>query len=217
MSSAAMPGELLVAHGQRDSQLAVGALLRSHAEVDQVVPVERSQQERHRHAEAGEHLVGLSLGVEVRHLVLAHERGHAIVAERHPLARVFERGPDHVLDAGVLRGLGHGGGFGQLLLGREVRPEERDAVRSIGALEGPLQALHVIDVGRDDLRAQLGQFFGLVGIGVSRDRARGEAAALVAQDGADQAAALRAGGAHNRNDLLFGHVDPPRQSLRMEV
>ena len=32
MSSAAMPGKLLVAHGQRDGQLAVRALLGAHAE-----------------------------------------------------------------------------------------------------------------------------------------------------------------------------------------
>jgi hypothetical protein len=35
--------------------------------------------------------------------------------------------------------------------------------------------------------------------------ARGEAAIRIAQDGTDQTTTLSAGGAHNRNDLLFGH------------
>ena len=97
-------GKFLVAHGKGERQLAVGAFLRAHAEVNHVVPVERGQQKRRRHAELGEHLVGLALAVEVRDLVLAHERRHAVVAERHPLPRVFERGPDDMLNVGVLRG-----------------------------------------------------------------------------------------------------------------
>jgi hypothetical protein len=52
-------------------------------------------------------VIGLALGVKVRHLVLALERGHAIVAQRHPLARILERGPDDVPKARLLRRTGH--------------------------------------------------------------------------------------------------------------
>ena len=44
-----------------------------------------------------------------------------------------------------------------LLLGREVLPEERDAERPVGAFECPLQTLHVINVGGDNLGTKLGQ------------------------------------------------------------
>jgi hypothetical protein len=37
-------------------------------------------------------VVSLALGVQVRHFVFAHEGGHAVVAEGHPLARVLEEG-----------------------------------------------------------------------------------------------------------------------------
>ena len=70
----------------------------------------------------------------------------------------------------------------RLLLGRSS---------PVGAFERPLQALHVADVGSDHLRAQLCQFFCLVGVDVSRKRERAEATRLVPQDGADQAATLR--------------------------
>jgi len=55
--------KFLVAHGHGDSQLAVRALLGAHAEVNQVLPVERGQQERRRHGKFGEPLVGLALGI----------------------------------------------------------------------------------------------------------------------------------------------------------
>ena len=60
--------------------------------------------------------------------------------ERHPLARVLEGRPDDVLHARVLRRLRHGRGLGQLLLGREVVPEEGDAEGAVGAVEGALEA-----------------------------------------------------------------------------
>ena len=47
-------GQLLVAHRQRELQLAVRPLLRTHAEVNEVLPVERREQERRRHAGVGE-------------------------------------------------------------------------------------------------------------------------------------------------------------------
>ena len=148
-------GQLLVAHRQREGELAVRPLLRPHAEVDQVVPVEGGEEERRRHAELGEELVRLALGVEVRDLVLAHAASAcACRVSGTPHARVLERRPDHVLDAGGLRGLGHGARLGQLLLRREVVPEERDAEGAVRALESAPQARRVVDVGGDDLGAQ---------------------------------------------------------------
>ena len=188
------------------ASLPSGAFLGAHAEVDEVVPVERSQQKRGGNAEVGEDVVGLALGVKVRHLVFAHEGGHAVVAEGHPLARVFEGGPDDVLQAGVLRRLGHGGGVGQFLLRRKMGPEEGDAEGPVGPFESALQALDVVNVGRDHLGAQTGQRFRLVGVGVSGECARGEIARRVVQDGADQTATLRPGGSYYSDDLLSCHV-----------
>ena len=202
MSSAAMPGSFLSPIGSVMASLPSGAFPGAHAEVDQVVPVERGQQERGRHAELGEQLVGLPLGVEVRHLVLAHQGGHPVVGERHPLAGVLERGPDDVLDAGGLGRLRHVAGLGDLFLGRKVRPEERDAVGAVGARERLLEARLVIDVGGHDLGAEARELPGLVRVDVPGDGPGGEAAVGIVQDGADQAAALGAGGADYRNDFL---------------
>ena len=137
MSSTAMPGQLLVAHRKRERELAVGPLLRPHAEVDEVVPVERRQQERRRHAGVGEDVVGVALRVEVRHLVALHQRRHAVVGERHPLARVLERGPDDVRHAARLGGGGHRPRLRHLPLRREVLPEVRDAVRAVARPRTP--------------------------------------------------------------------------------
>jgi hypothetical protein len=145
MSSAAMPASFLPPMGSVIARLPSRIPLGAHAEVDEVVPVERSQQDSHGQAEPTEYLVGFALGVEVRHLILTHEGGHAIVAERHPLTRVFQAGPDDVLVAGVLGGVGHGGCLGQLLLGREVRPVECNAERPIGALKRLLEALGIVE------------------------------------------------------------------------
>src|SRR5262245_22153374 len=93
--------ELLVSHRQGDHQPALTPF-GSHPELDEVLPIEGGEQERGRHTELGEDLVGFSLGVEVRHLVLAHQRRHALVLERYPAPRVLEGGPDHVPHACVL-------------------------------------------------------------------------------------------------------------------
>jgi hypothetical protein len=60
-------------HRQDDGQDTVNAPLRTHTEMDEVVPVEQGQQEGRRHARIAEQMVGLALSVEVRHLVPAHE------------------------------------------------------------------------------------------------------------------------------------------------
>src|ERR1035438_3095799 len=82
--------KLLVAHGKCDRQPPLRSLLGAHAEVNEVVPIEGRQQERGGNIETGEKVVGFALGVKVRHLVVAHEGGHAVVSERHPLAGIFK-------------------------------------------------------------------------------------------------------------------------------
>jgi len=109
--------KFLFAHGHGDRQLAVRAFLGAHAEIDKILPVERGKQECGRHGKFGEHLISLALGIQVRNLVVAHEGWHARVAERYPLTRVFEGGPNDVFEAIVLRCRGHGLGLGEFLLG----------------------------------------------------------------------------------------------------
>ena len=96
--------QLPVAHRQCESEAPVRFALGSHSEIDQVVPVERGAKERGGNAGCGELRVRFALGVEVRHLVLAHQRRHAIVAQRNRVATVFEGGPDHMLHARRTRG-----------------------------------------------------------------------------------------------------------------
>ena len=81
---------------------------------------------------ARKYVVGFALDVEMRHLVMAHQRRHAGVVELHPAARVLERGPDHVLHARLARSIGHGMRLGALLVRRKVIPEERHAVGAVG-------------------------------------------------------------------------------------
>ena len=93
--------QLGAAERQREHEFAVGALARPHAEVDEVLPIERGEQVGGRRRLVGENAIHRALGVEVRHLVLALQRRQPRIVERHPLARVLERRPDDVLDAGL--------------------------------------------------------------------------------------------------------------------
>jgi hypothetical protein len=88
-----------------------------------------------------------------------------------------------------------------------VLPKERDAERPIGAFERTLQTLYVVNVGGNNLGTELGQLCRLVRVDVSCKCARGEAATDITQDGADQAAALRAGCTHHSDHLLFCHIE----------
>ena len=56
-------------------------------------------------------------------------------------------------DARVARRRGHRGSVGQFLFGREMCPEERDAIRAMGAIERAPDARRIVDVGRDDFGA----------------------------------------------------------------
>ena len=89
-----------------------------------------------------------------------------------------------------------------------MRPEERDAVCAISALERPFKTLRVFYIGCDHLGTQLCQRLRFSGIDISRNCAGREAAALVAQYGADQSTTLGACGAYYCNNLLFSHDCP---------
>src|SRR6184192_2723046 len=65
--------QLLAAERKGDGKFPVGAFLGAHAEVDQVFPVERRQQERRWYTKLGEDGVGLTLTVEMRDFVLPHQ------------------------------------------------------------------------------------------------------------------------------------------------
>ncbi len=95
-----------------------------------------------------------------------------------------------------------------------MRPEEGDAEGSVGPLERSLQALLVVDVRGDDLRAERLQLLCLVGAGGPGQRAHGESAALVAQDGTGQPAPLGPGRTHHCDDLLIRHCGPPSPGIR---
>ena len=94
--------------------------------------------------------------------------------------------------------------------GREVRPEERDEVRAVRALERAGEARLVVDVRRHDLRTRLRECAGLLRIDVARDRACRKAACGVREDRPHESAALRAGGADDGDDLPVCHGSFPR-------
>ncbi len=203
------PGHLRVARAQREVQHAVGTRLRPGAEVDEVLPVERRVQERRGQAGVGEVAVGFPLGVEVGNLVLALQRRHPRVGQRHEAAGVLERRPDDVAHARGFRRVRHAARLRHLLLGREVRPEERDEVRAVRALERAREARLVVDVRGHDLRARLRERAGLLRIDVARDRARREATGGVREDRPHESASLRAGGADDGDDLPVCHGSFP--------
>jgi hypothetical protein len=197
-------GEPGVTHRERPRVLPVVALLRGETEHVQVVPVERGDEQRCR--DAREEGIGLGLRVEVRHAILLLQDRHALVVSAHELTRVFESGPNHVLHAGGLGGLGDVPRLRLLLFGGEVLPEVGDAEHAVRAGERLLQALDVVEIRADHLSALRGQGHGVVLVRIARDRADGEAAARVGQDRTCEPAALHAGCAYDCNDLC--HVVP---------
>ena len=194
-------GHRLVVERERDRIATVRSLLRSGAEPDHVLPVERRQQERGRHAGGAEVGVRLALGVEVGDLVLAHERGHAVVIERYAVARVVERRPDHMLQPGALGRSGHLLRLLELALGREMLPEIRQAKRAVGAAERPRHALLIVEIRRDHFRTARGQGARLVAVDMAGQRPHREATLRIVENRPRQTTALGAGGAHNRNHL----------------
>ena len=196
-----MAGQRLVGHWKRDRVPAVRSLLRPRPETDHVVPIERRPEEGRGHTDLAEVAIGLALGVEMGHLVFAHQGRHAVVAQRDTLAGVLERRPDHVTHAGGLRRVRHVLGLRELALGREVLPVIRDAEGAIRAGERPHEARLVVQIGGDDLRAARRERSALFVVRVTRQRADGEAALRIVEDGPRQSAALRARCSHNRDPL----------------
>ncbi len=202
-------GQLGLAHRQGEQQAAVGAGLRPGAEVDQVVPVERGEEERGGHGRFAEISVGLALGVEVRHLVLAHQRRHALVGERHPSAGVLQRRRDDVLHSRPPRRRRHVARLRLLALGGKVLPEVGDEVGAVRAGERPGEARLIVEIGGDDLRAGARERDRLVGSGVAGQGPGRETALRIVEDGPHEAVALRAGGADDGDDFVLRHGPAP--------
>lgn len=72
----------------------------------------------------------------------------------------------------------------------------------MGALECALQAGLVVDVACDHLGTELRERLRLVGIRIAGDCTRGETAGRIFEDGADESAALGAGGTGDCYDSL---------------
>ncbi len=108
--------------------------------MNKVFPVERGEQESSGYFQIDEAMIDLALGIEVGHFVLAHERGHAVIKERHPLATVFQRRLDDVPYAFGFGGFGQGADLGQLLFGREILPEKDDAICPISTVYNAAEA-----------------------------------------------------------------------------
>jgi hypothetical protein len=153
----------------------------------------------------------------VGHTILLLQHRHPLVVGLHELADVLERRPDHVLDAGGLRGVGDVLRLGLFLLAREVLPEVRDGVDAIRARKRLLEALDVVEVGFHDLRAGRSERLSLVLVRVARDGAASESARGVRQDRAAESAALRAGRAEYGDDFFVGHGEFLDQTFRKKT
>lgn len=152
MSPAAMPGSLRPPMGRSKANLPSGPFLGPMP-----VPAERREQAGDGQPQVRKSVVRCALRVKVRNLVAAHQRRHARVVQRHPAARVFERGPDGVAESGLRRGHRHGRGLGLFLLRGKALPEKPNAECAAGAAEGPLRAGCIVRGGFHHLRPQRGQ------------------------------------------------------------
>jgi hypothetical protein len=85
-------------------------------------------------------------------------------------------------------------------------PKEGHEERAPSAIQCFGQARLVVDVGRHDLRAKLGQGLCLGRLWVARQGAHGKLFRRVVQDGAHQATALCAGCADDGDDRLIAHL-----------
>jgi hypothetical protein len=184
-----------------DRQLSVLVTGRPHPERDHVVPVERRVEVRGRHADPAEELVGLALGIHVRDLVAALQRGDSRVAERHVAAHVLERRPDRVGHARGTGGPGQVAGLGLLALRRELLPEVGHAEGAVGAGEGSDQARLIVYVRLHHLDATGGKGVRRRRLRIAGDRRGEEATVGVVEDCADESASVCAGGAGDGDDL----------------
>ena len=74
----------------------------------------------------------------------------------------------------------------------------------MGAIKRFFKTLYIIDIASDDFCTRIRERFRLLGIGVSRYRARSKGTMLVVQNGADQPATLSTCGSDHRDDFLVG-------------
>ena len=125
--------------------------------VDEVFPVKRCVQQGDRNAEIQERLIGFSLRIKVRHLVTRLQRGHLITIEGDEVANILKCRPDSMLNSRRCRSAGQIPTLRRLLLCREVLPEVGDAIRTVSAVEGALQALYIIQVSLNHVDAALCQ------------------------------------------------------------
>ena len=163
-----------------------------------------------RHPQLAEDPVGLALGVEVRHLVLAHQRRHPVVLERNPLPGVLQGGPDHVLQSGILGGLGLVSGLDELAFRREVLPEVGETKGAVSAGKGAANARRIVGIAGNDVGPGVLESLSLLRFRLAGDGADSESAIPVGQDSASQSPALRTGGPDNGNDLFLGHDESPK-------
>ena len=83
--------------------------------------------------------------------------------------------------------LGHIGSLGDLRFRRQMLPEVGDAEDPISPLKRLFQAVRVVEIRLDHLRAQTGKFYRLFRFGFSGERTRAKAVAWLLQDRANQA------------------------------
>src|SRR5438270_306283 len=106
--------------GCRLRERTIGVPAWSHAEVNEVLPVECGEQVGGGRGLSGKAGIHLPLRIEVRALVPTLQRGQACVVERYKRARVVEGRPYDVLQAGALRGASHVGRLHALAVRGEV-------------------------------------------------------------------------------------------------
>jgi hypothetical protein len=161
----------------------------------------------------------------MRDLVVAQGVGDLDPESREVRSGVFEGGPHHVPQFGVLGGAGRRGGLvefylgagaGLLLFGCALRPKVGDHIGAVCAIEGLAQAGLVVEVCLDDLNPLRGEFTRPARVGIAGQRPRCERTRRVGEDRPDQTAALRTDRAHYSNDFLVGRgsVEIGPDSLR---
>ena len=198
------PGQQPFADGQHQLQPAVGTAYRAHAQVQQVVPVERGTQKGGGHAEFGEIGIAFGLAVHVRHLVSAGQQRQARVVHRRELAGVFERRPHEVLHPGLPR---RQCDVPRLLLFPRravVLPVVGDGEDRVHTGQGALQRGRVVEVGEHHLGAGGGQHGR--GLRPACQRTQTKRRTSAGQQRLRQAAALCAGGADHGQDGEIGVV-----------
>ena len=130
--------------------MAIRTRFRAHAKANKIFPIERGKQESSSYSQSDREMIALALGIEGGHFVLAHERGHAVIEEWHPLTTFFQRRPGDVPYAIRFGGFGQSTGLSQLLFGREILPEKGDAICLVSTLHNAADAGRVAEVDLDN-------------------------------------------------------------------